>query len=141
VPLLHTHQRRKQLGWWLHATSASGRRAPATEHIWMLKSTLLRRWVSPSACLLDESNTARSATQLHAAPADEVTGLYAMHLSRAPYEYDYPNPADRACAATRCISITLYRESRAIRKAYLKLRLSFLANYIQTMLNFSLNYY
>jgi hypothetical protein len=27
-------------GWWLHATSASGRRAPATEHIWMPKSTL-----------------------------------------------------------------------------------------------------
>jgi hypothetical protein len=22
-------------GWWLHATSASGRCAPATEHIWM----------------------------------------------------------------------------------------------------------
>jgi hypothetical protein len=32
-------------GWWLHATSASGRRAPATEHIWMAKSTLVRRWV------------------------------------------------------------------------------------------------
>jgi hypothetical protein len=32
-------------GWWLHATSASGRRAPATEHIWMPKSTLVRRWV------------------------------------------------------------------------------------------------
>jgi hypothetical protein len=31
-------------GWWLHATSASGRRAPATEHIWMPKSTLVRRW-------------------------------------------------------------------------------------------------
>jgi hypothetical protein len=28
-------------GWWLHATSASGRRAPATEHIWMPKSTLV----------------------------------------------------------------------------------------------------
>jgi hypothetical protein len=47
-------------GWWLHATSASGRRAPATEHIWMPKSTLIRRWVSPGACLLEVSNTARS---------------------------------------------------------------------------------
>jgi hypothetical protein len=33
--------------WWLHAKSASGRRAPATEYIWMPKSTLVRRckWV------------------------------------------------------------------------------------------------
>jgi hypothetical protein len=65
VPLLHTHQRRKQLGvvamlwcpfytpisavssrgWWLHGTSASGRRAPATGHIWVPQSTLDRRRV------------------------------------------------------------------------------------------------
>jgi hypothetical protein len=32
-------------GWWLHATSASGRRAPATEHIWY--STLNFRFSSP----------------------------------------------------------------------------------------------
>jgi hypothetical protein len=44
-PLLHTHQRRKQLGWWLYATSVSGKRAPATEYIWMPKCTLVRRWV------------------------------------------------------------------------------------------------
>jgi hypothetical protein len=35
-------------GWWLHATSASGRRAPATEHIWMPKFTLV-----PSTYLSD----------------------------------------------------------------------------------------
>jgi hypothetical protein len=35
----------------------------------------------------------------------------------------------------------LYRGSRTIRRAIFELRLSFLANYIQTMLNFSLNYY
>jgi hypothetical protein len=41
-------------GWWLHATSASGRRALATEHIWMPKSSLVRRWVSPgSGCVLE----------------------------------------------------------------------------------------
>jgi hypothetical protein len=31
-------------GWLFYATSASGRRAPATEHICMPKSTLGRRW-------------------------------------------------------------------------------------------------
>jgi hypothetical protein len=40
-----------------------------------------------------------------------------------------------------CSTYTLlYRGSRAIRKANLKFRLSFLENYIQTMLNFFLNY-
>ena len=34
-----------------------------------------------------------------------------------------------------------YRGSRAIRRAIFNLRLSFLANYIQTMLKFGLNYY
>jgi hypothetical protein len=34
-----------------------------------------------------------------------------------------------------------YRGSWAIRRAIFELRLSFLANYIQTMLNFCLNYY
>jgi hypothetical protein len=34
-----------------------------------------------------------------------------------------------------------YRGSRAIRRAIFELRLSFLTNYIQTMVNFCLNYY
>jgi hypothetical protein len=35
-------------GWWLHATSASGRRAPATEHVWMPKSKDLEYFLSIS---------------------------------------------------------------------------------------------
>jgi hypothetical protein len=41
----------------------------------------------------------------------------------------------------RIRTLRSYRGSRAIRKANFELRLSFLANYIQTMLNFCLNYY
>jgi hypothetical protein len=73
-------------GWWLHATSASGRRAPATEHIWMpLNPRLFEDGFTGCVRVLDVvSNTARSATQPHAAPSDEVIGLCAMHLPRAP---------------------------------------------------------
>ena len=40
VPLLHTHQCRKQLGVAASCDISQWRRAPATEHIWMSKSTL-----------------------------------------------------------------------------------------------------
>jgi hypothetical protein len=46
MPLLHTHQRRKQLGVVASYDICQwARRAPAPEHIWMPQYMLVRRWV------------------------------------------------------------------------------------------------